>query len=149
MKLVIGSDHRGFHMKLLLQEQIRKHEGVAIEWLDAGCFSAERCDYPIFAEKVVKTILAKDADAGILLCGSGVGMSIAANRFPGIYAALVWNETGAHLSKEHDNANVLVLPANFIAAHDAVQMVNAWLNAKFLGGRYQQRLEMIQGLTEK
>ncbi len=146
MKLVIGSDHRGFHIKLLLQEQIRKHKDQNIEWLDAGCFSAERSDYPIFTEKVCRTILNKEADAGILLCGSGVGMAIAANRFPGIYAALVWNETVAHLSKEHDNANILILPANFISAHDAVHMVNAWLGGKFLGGRYQERITMIDGM---
>ena len=81
-----------------------------------------------------------------LLCGSGVGIAIAANRFPGIYAALVWNETTAHLSKEHDNANVLVLPANFISSHEAIQMLHAWLGATFLGGRYEKRLMMIEAL---
>lgn len=146
MKLIIGSDHRGFHLKLLLQEQLRNNRGKEITWLDAGCFSAERCDYPPFAEKVCRAILAGEAEGGILLCGSGVGISIAANRFKGIYAALVWNETTAHLSKEHDNANVLVLPANFVTAHDAVQMVSAWLGASFLGGRYEERLKMIEAM---
>lgn len=149
MKLIIGSDHRGFHLKLLIQEQLRKTEAGAIEWLDAGCFSAERCDYPVFTEKVCRTVLAKEADAGVLLCGSGVGMSIAANRFPGIYAALVWNEEVARLSKEHDNANILILPANFLSAAEAIAMLRAWLKASFLRGRYEQRLAMLEEIAKQ
>jgi ribose 5-phosphate isomerase B len=143
MKIVIGADHRGFHIKLLLKESLQKVDGKSIEWLDAGCFTAERCDYPEFAKKAVAEIKNGDADLGVLICGSGIGMAIAANRFPGIYAGLAWNETTAHLAREHDGANVLVLPADFISSHDALAMVTAWLKAKFLGGRYQKRLEMI------
>lgn len=143
MKIVVGADHRGFHLKLLMQTSLKQVEGKPVEWLDAGCFTAERCDYPEFAKKVVTEIKKGDANLGILICGSGIGMAIAANRFPGIYAGLVWNETTAHLAREHDGVNVLVLPADFISTHDALAMVNAWLKAKFLGGRYQKRLEMI------
>jgi ribose 5-phosphate isomerase B len=149
MKLVIGSDHRGFHFKLVLQEQIKEFNGTPIEWLDAGAFDAERTDYPIYAAKVCEEILEGNADAGILICGSGIGMSIAANRFKGIYAGLAWNETSAHLAKEHDGSNVLVLPSDFISLHDAVSMVHAWMGAKFLGGRYEKRLEMIDKLVQK
>jgi RpiB/LacA/LacB family sugar-phosphate isomerase len=149
MKLIIGSDHRGFHMKLLIQEQIKKINGNEIEWLDAGCFSAERCDYPEFAVKVCEDVLNGSADRGILICGSGIGMAITANRYPGIYAALVWNESVARLSKEHEDANVLVLPSDFIATEDAVSMIKAWLSAQFLGGRYKSRLEMVDTLTQK
>lgn len=143
MKIAIGTDHRGFHMKLLLKEQLRTFKEQPIEWLDAGCFTAQRCDYPEFAVKVCQEVLKGTADCGVLICGSGVGMSIAANRFSGIYAALVWHEETAKLAKEHDGANVLVLPSDFVSTHDALAMVRAWLNASFLGGRYQARLTMI------
>ena len=147
MNLIIGADHRGFHLKQIIQETLTKHEAEPIEWLDAGCFSAERCDYPPIAEKVAKAVAAKEADAGVLLCGSGVGVSIAANRFPGIYAALVWNELTARLSKEHDNANILVLPSDFISQHEAISMIHAWLGATFLEGRYHKRLVMIDEMN--
>ncbi len=149
MKIVIGSDHRGFHLKLNLVEQIKMNKGEAIEWLDAGTYTAQRTDYPAFTSKVCEEILAGNAQYGILICGSGIGMSIAANRYPGIYAGLAWNETAAHVSKEHDGTNVLVLPADFISLHDAINMVYAWLNATFKGGRYQQRLEQLEELSKK
>jgi ribose 5-phosphate isomerase B len=148
MKLVIGADHRGFHLKLLIQEQIRNSQGTPVEWLDAGCFTAEQCDYPEFAAAAVKEIKAGNAQGGVLLCGSGVGMSIAANRFAGIYAALVWNETTAQKAKEHDGANILVLPADYINNHDAVTMIHSWISAQFLGQRYQQRLQMLEELAK-
>jgi ribose 5-phosphate isomerase B len=147
MKLVIGADHRGFHMKLLLQEQLRKLEGVPLEWLDAGCFSAQRCDYPVFAAQSCKAILNGNAQAGILICGSGIGMSMAANRFKGIYAGVVWNETVARVGKEHDGVNVLVIPADFISIHDAVAIAKVWLETTFSGGRYQKRLAMLEELA--
>jgi ribose 5-phosphate isomerase B len=147
LKIVIGSDHRGFHHKLLIAEQMKKFNGAQIEWLDAGCFTAERCDYPEFAAKAVAEIKKNDVEYGVLICGSGVGMSIAANRYPGIYAALAWDELTARLAKEHDGANILVLPADFISSHTAVAMIEAWLNAKFLGGRYQKRLEILEELV--
>ena len=150
MKIVIGADHRGFHLKLNLVEQVRKTtKGEAIEWLDVGAFTAERTDYPLYAEPACVEILQGKADKGILICGTGVGMSIAANRFPGIYAGLVWNVSSAHLSKEHDGVNMLVLPSDFVSIHDAISMVHAWLDAEFKGGRYQERLAMIEELAEK
>jgi ribose 5-phosphate isomerase B len=146
MKIIIGSDHRGFHKKLLLQE-VKEHQGEPIEWLDAGCFTAERCDYPPIAEAVAQAVLEKRADVGVLLCGSGAGVSIVANRFPGIYAALVWNQTTARLSKEDDNANVIALPADFISSEEAVDILHAWLGAAFKGGRYAKRLLMIDAMN--
>lgn len=143
MKIAIGADHRGFHLKLLLQERMYKHRGQVVEWRDAGCFSAERTDYPSFAIKVAESVRAGDADVGILLCGNGVGMSIAANRYPGIYAALVWNEQVARSSKEEDNANVLVLPADYVSIDEVQGMVTAWLDAPFKEGRYRQRITMV------
>jgi len=144
MKIAIGADHRGFHFKqIMMQDYGKPTYGRHVDWLDAGCFTAERCDYPEFAKKVVQEIKKGEANLGILICGSGVGMAIAANRYPGIYAALVWNETTAHLAREHDGANILVIPADFVSSHDALRMVHAWLEAKFLAERYQKRLEMI------
>ena len=146
-KIVISADHRGFHHKLQIKEQLRKHDDMAIEWLDAGSFTAERCDYPEFAIKAVREIRNGVAQCGILLCGSGNGMAIAANRFPGIYAALAWNDATARLAKEDDNANILVLPADFITSHEAISMINQWLSATFKGDRYQARLEMLEKLV--
>ncbi len=138
MKIAIGTDHHGVTLKNYIM-----HTLTDVHWIDKGAFDQERTDYPIYAHAVVHALLDKQVDAGILLCGSGVGMSIAANRFEGIYAALVWNEDVARLSKEHDNANVIVLPADFIQAEEAVAMIRAWKKSCFLGGRYQERVAMI------
>jgi ribose 5-phosphate isomerase B len=142
LKIAIGSDHRGYLHKAVIQQGVT-FETKRIEWIDVGCFSAERTDYPPFAYDVVQAMKSKRADVGILLCGSGVGMAIAANRFDTIYAAVVWDKQTAARSKEEDNANILSLPADYITPEQAVEMVIVWLNAEFLGDRYQKRLEMI------
>jgi ribose 5-phosphate isomerase B len=139
MKITIGSDHRGFDLKSQIIEHFKD-----IKWLDVGTNSKERTDYPIFAKKVCNNILKKEADLGILLCGSGVGVGIAANRFKGIYAAVCWNAQVAQSAKADDNANVLVLPANFISKEEALAIIKAWLGAEFKGGHYQKRLEMVE-----
>lgn len=138
MKIAIGSDHRGFLQKQFLIESLQ-----FATWVDVGCFSQERCDFPFFAQDVAFKVQNKEVDAGILLCGTGIGMSIAANRFKGVYAALVWNVEVARLSKEHNNANVLVLPSDMLSQDQIKQMVFAWQQAVFLGGRYQERIGMI------
>ena len=91
MKIVIGSDHRGFRHKDFIKKNVSL-PGRQLSWIDVGCSSEDSCDYPIFAHLVVKALQEKEADLGVLLCGTGVGMSIAANRFHGIYAGLAWNE---------------------------------------------------------
>jgi RpiB/LacA/LacB family sugar-phosphate isomerase len=139
MKITIGSDHRGFGLK----EIIKKHFSDT-EWVDVGTTDSEqRVDYPVFAKSVCKNVLEKTADLGILICGSGVGMSIAANRFPKIYAALCWNTEVACAAKNHDSANVLILPADFVANDEAVEIVQTWLKSEFLGDRYLDRLKII------
>lgn len=138
MKIVIGTDHKGFLAKEFLKQQLSD-----IEWLDVGTFDEERTDYPIFAKKVAQAILDGQAQQGVLLCGTGVGMAIAANRFSGIYAGLVWNEEIARLAKEDDNVNVLVLPADFLSNEQMDAMVRAWLSAQFNEGRYAERIAMI------
>ena len=114
-----------------------------IAWIDVGTDNQDRTDYPLFAEKVIKTIQSGEAQLGILLCGTGIGMAIAANRFKNMRAGVVWNEAIARRVKEEDNVNVLVLPSDFVDNELAVKICNAWLAATFKGGRYQERLDMI------
>lgn len=142
MKLAIGTDHRGFEHKNFLKKNL-VIANQSIEWVDVGANTAERSDYPVYAHELCRLVREGKADLGILLCGSGVGMAIAANRFRGIYAALAWNEAVAKQSREDDNANVLVLPADFISPEQAVSMTAVWLQATFHGGRYQKRIEML------
>jgi len=142
MKIVIGTDHRGFKQKEYIKKEL-SIPGQTISWLDVGCFSSVYCDYPLPAKLVAQSIQSGKAEHGILLCGSGVGISIAANRFAGIYAALAWNEEVARLSRQHDKANVLVLPADFVSNDVSVVMIKAWLEATFLGDKYQKRIDII------
>ncbi|MDR3646614.1 MAG: ribose 5-phosphate isomerase B [Candidatus Babeliales bacterium] len=140
MRIAIGADHRGFQLKEFIKEQFSE-----ITFNDVGAFDNERSDYPEFTLRVCVELLQGSADLAILICGTGVGMSIAANRFSGIYAGLAWNEEIAKLNKEHDNANILILPADFVTNENAIKIINSWLNAEFLGGRHKERLEMIDG----
>ena len=143
IKIAIGSDHRGFELKsrLIILPEISGH---LIEWHDVGAYTEERSDYPLFAQKVCTLMQQKQVDFGILLCGSGIGMAIAANRFKGIFAGLICNETIASLAKEDDNVNVLVFATDFIAYPEAVRSIGAWLQATFKKGTYTERLSMIE-----
>lgn len=138
MKISIGADHRGFQLKANIIDHFDQYE-----WLDVGTYSQDRTDYPIYAKRVCSDITKGDADRGILLCGSGVGICIAANRCKGIYAALCWNSKIAAMAVEDDGANVLVLPADFISQDQAFSIIETWLKAEFKGGVYQRRLEMM------
>lgn len=142
MKIAIGADHRGFAHKEMIKQ--RAHlAGKTIEWVDVGAFDAARSDYPVFVQKVCDAIKNGVADVGILLCGSGIGMAIAANRISGIHAAVVWTAEVARVSKQDDNVNILVIPADFVSAQQSIEMIQAWLGAEFKGGRYADRLRMI------
>jgi len=139
MKIAIGADHRGFNHK----EYIKQHITL-IQWVDVGAFNTKRSDYPIFSHAVCKMILqGEGVDLGVLICGTGVGMVITANRYKNIYAALVWNKKVARQSREHDNANIIVLPSDYVSVEQAVAMVNAWREVSFIGGRYAERIKMI------
>ncbi len=140
MKISIGADHRGFLLKQAIIKRL-----LDISWLDVGTDSTARTDYPIYAQRVCRDLTEKKADLGILICGSGVGICIAANRYKGIYAALCWNSDVARMAKEDDGANVLVLPADFISEQEAFAIINAWLKASFKAGVYQKRLALIDG----
>ena len=138
MMITIGSDHRGYKLK----SEIIKHF-TNLQWIDVGTDSEIRVDYPIFAKKVCNNILNDKSDLGILICGSGIGVSIAANRFKGIYAGLCWNVEVTKSAKADDNINILALPADFVSAKDAFAIIEAWLYTEFKGDRYQKRLELI------
>lgn len=148
LKIAIGADHRGYQLKEYLQQHVTR-PGTTIEWLDVGAYNDERSDYPEFAIAAAKAMLENKADVAILICGTGVGMAVAANRFHGVYAALVWNTEIARLAKEDDHANVLVLPSDFVASKDAVAMVHAWLTAEYKQGRYEKRIAMIDAIKTK
>ena len=143
MKISIGADHRGFALKQLIIEHLDDFEVN-----DVGAASSERSDYPVYANAVVQDMLAKRADIGILICGSGVGMSIAANRAKGIYAGLCWNPAVATAAKQDDGINLLVLPADFVTPSEALVIIDAWLGASFKGGRHQDRLFELDALGD-
>ncbi len=145
MMLAIGADHRGFSQKQFIKEKFLL-AATPIEWLDVGCYNEQRSDYPEYAINVCKAIQEKKVDRGILLCGTGVGMSIVANRFAGCYAGIAWSEEIAHLNREHDNVNILILPSDYVLNEQAVKILYAWFNATFLGERYKERITMIDAL---
>ncbi len=142
--IALGSDHAGFELK----EKIKKYlEEKKVETKDYGCFSDDPVDYPDYAEKVAKAVANGDADRGILVCGTGLGMSMSANKLPGIRAALCWNEKAAEMSRKHNDANVLCLGARLIDHTDALRIVDVWLKTSFDGGRHIKRVEKINKIV--
>ncbi|MDE2027746.1 MAG: ribose 5-phosphate isomerase B [Candidatus Omnitrophica bacterium] len=144
MKVFIGSDHRGFQLKAKVAGILESlgHEPVDMGTHDEGA----ACDYPQIALDVARRVKAEAASRGILLCMSGIGHSIAANKVPGIYAALVYNKEAALLSRQHNDSNVLVLGAKFVNDADILEIVKIWLSTAFEGGRHQRRKEQIQNI---
>ena len=140
IKIAIGSDHAGFELK---QELIEYFKNTVIEIIDKGCYSIERVDYPDFGHAVAKAVLSSEVNFGILMCGSGNGINMSANKHKGIRAALCWNEEIAKLARLHNDANILVLPARYISLEEAKKCVAIFLTEKFEGGRHQQRIEKI------
>ena len=138
-KVFVGSDHAGFALKQSIVDSLR-NAGHDVE--DLGPESAVSCDYPHYAQKVCDRVLAEEA-LGILICGTGIGMSMAANRIPGIRAALCTCEFHARATRQHNNANVLCLGARIIGVELAQAIVEAFLGASFEGGRHQRRIDMI------
>lgn len=140
--IAIGADHRGYRYKMSLINRFKLADHT-INWIDVGTYDEVRTDYPAYAKSVCEQIEDGSAQCGILICGTGAGMAVVANRYKGIYAAVAWNEQVAQLSKEYDNVNVLVIPADFVTEQEAHAMVRVWLEASFLEGRYQSRISMI------
>lgn len=137
MKIVLAADHGGFLLKESIKENLLQ---AGRDVFDVGCDSGDSVDYPDYAEKAVSSILAGDCQRGILVCGTGIGMSIAANRHRQIRAANCFDLHTAKLSREHNNANILCLGARVLDTDKALQMVMIWLETEFSGGRHQKRI---------
>lgn len=150
MHIVIGADHHGFHLKeAIIECLVETPTHQSINWVDVGCFSDVVCEYPEQAKLAVDMMREGQAELGILLCGTGIGMAIAANRFAGIYSGVAWDEEIARLSRQHDNVNILVLPADYLTIGQATAIINAWLGASFLGERHQKRLEQLDSFGDR
>ncbi len=146
MKIAIGSDHAGFKLK----EEIKRFlEEKGIEVVDFGTNSEERVDYPDYAIPLAESVAKGEETFGILICGTGIGMSIAANKVKGIRASLVSDVYSAHSAREHNNANILCMGGRVLGTELAKEITNAWLNAEFLGGRHERRINKIAEYEDK
>ena len=144
--IAIGSDHGGYKLK----EEIKKYlDEIGIEYKDFGTNTEERTDYPIYAKEVASAILRKECDKGILLCKSGCGMSIVANKFKGIRAGLIVNENEAKFAKADDDINVITISGNNTSIQEAIKIIRMWLGTEFKGGRYQERIQMINNIEKE
>jgi ribose 5-phosphate isomerase B len=146
MKIALAADHVGFALKEKVREYL-KSQGLEVE--DYGPSNAEPVDYPDFAEKVAAQVAAKQADYGVLVCGTGIGMMLAANKVPGIRAVAANDTIAARMAREHNNANVLTLGGRIIDAATMRRIVDTWLSTPFAGGRHQRRLEKIEDLDHR
>lgn len=146
MKIGLGSDHGGYNLK----EEIKKHlESKGIECVDFGTENGvDSVDYPIYGEKVAKAVVNKDVDYGILCCGTGIGISLAANKVKGIRCAVVSDTFSAKMSKAHNNANMLSLGERVIGKGLAIEIVDAWINTEFEGERHLRRVNMLNDIEE-
>lgn len=140
MKIIIGSDHAGYRMKERVKAHL-KERGIEAE--DVGTHSEESVDYTDFGKDVARKVSHGDFDRGILICGTGLGMSMVANRFPGVRAGLANDMFSAVMSRRHNDSNILVLGGRLIGDALAVQLVDTWLDTQFEGGRHQRRLDKM------
>ncbi|MEM7337303.1 MAG: ribose 5-phosphate isomerase B [Actinomycetota bacterium] len=143
MRLAIGSDHAGFQLKTTISEHLH---GLGHDVVDVGTHGEESVDYPDFGAAVGQAVATGDAELGIAVCGSGIGIGIAANKVPGVRAATVNDATGGHLCREHNNANVLCLGQRMVGVAVALDAVDAFLAAEFEGGRHEPRVNKITAL---
>lgn len=144
--IALGSDHRGYKLK----EEIIKYLGEKeIEFKDFGTYSEERTDYPKIASEVSKAVQNGKCDVGVLICGTGFGMTMVANKYKGIRCADCYSEETAKYAKAHSNVNILALPADYINTSKAIAIIRMWLGTEFLGGRYQERLKMIEEIENE
>lgn len=137
---VVASDHGGFELKEAIVALLKER---GLEHQDMGPINLDSVDYPDFGAKVAGAVSRGEADAGILICGTGIGMSIVANKFQKVRAALVHDHFTAQMAKEHNNANVLVLGGRILSVEQGVELVKVWLDTEYAGGRHQQRLDKI------
>jgi len=146
MKIAIGCDHGGIVLKPAVEE-VLKEKGIEIE--DLGCYTQDSVDYPDYALKVAEAVSQKKVDLGIILCGTGIGISIAANKVKGIRAAVAHDLFTAEMCKRHNNANILSMGGRVVSPELAAQMTKIWLDTEFEGGRHVNRLNKISAIEEK
>lgn len=141
LKIVIGSDHGGYNYKNKIIDYLKNNN---IDYIDVGTYSEEACDYPLIAQKAAEKIVSGEAEKGILICGTGIGMSIAANKFKGIRAAHCTDTFSTKASRAHNNSNILCIGERITGECIALDIVDVWLKTKFEGGRHQRRVDMIE-----
>lgn len=146
MKIAIGNDHAAVEMKNDIKAYL---EEKGHEVVNYGTDTSESCDYPVYGEKVAVAVANKEADLGILICGTGVGISLAANKVEGIRAVVCSEPYTAKLSREHNNTNVLAFGARVIGIETAKMIVDEWLNAEFMGGKHERRIEMVMDIERR
>lgn len=146
MKIAIGNDHAGYKLKLEIVEYLRNK---GIETIDYGSYNEEKADSPIFGERVANAVVKGEVDRGIVICGTGIGISIAANKVNGIRAAVCSEPYSAMMSRKHNNSNILAFGARVIGTETAKMIVDAWLCAEFEGGRFEHKIEMIRDIEER
>ena len=146
MKIAIGNDHAATALKFEIMEYVK---GLGHEVINFGTDGNESCDYPEFGEKVGRAVVAGEADCGILICGTGVGISIAANKVNGVRAAVCSDSATARLVKEHNNANILAFGARIVGSELAKDMVKSYLEAEFAGERHQRRIDLLHDIEKR
>lgn len=146
MKIAIGNDHAATELKMEIMEYVK---GLGHEVINFGTDGHESCNYPEFGEQVGQAVASGEADCGILICGTGVGISMAANKVKGVRCGVCSDTTTAHLIKEHNNANIIAFGARIVGSELAKDIVKAYLEAEFLGGRHAQRVAMISEIEER
>ena len=144
-KIALGADHAGFEEK---EKVKRTLDELGIEYEDMGTMTPESVDYPDYAQKVAESVSSGAYEQGLLVCGSGTGMAIAANKVKGVRAAVAWSPEIATLSRKHNDANVLSLPARFLTESQSAEIVKAFFESDFEGGRHERRVDKIKGLED-
>lgn len=146
MKIGIGNDHSALELKAEIIEFL---ENKGHEVVDYGTNSPESCDYPVYGEKVAHAVVNQEVDQGILICGTGLGISLAANKVKGIRAAVCSEPFTARMARQHNNCNILAFGARVVGGELAKMIVETWLNTEFEGGRHQRRVDMISAIEEE
>lgn len=146
MKIAIGNDHAATALKFEIVEYLKS---LGHEVINIGTDTTESCNYPEYGEKVGRMVVSGEADCGVLICGTGVGISIAANKVPGVRAAVCSDTATARLVKEHNNANIIAFGARIVGSELAKDIVKAYLDAEFAGGRHQTRIDLIHEIEKK
>ena len=145
MKIVIGNDHSAVELKNIIKAHL---EEKGYEVMNVGTDTSDSCDYPVYGEKVGRAVASGEADLGIAICGTGVGISLAANKVKGIRACVCSEPYSARLSKQHNNSNIIAFGARVIGVEMAKMIVDEWVNAKYEGGRHQVRVDMLAEIEQ-